>query len=133
MTKPQHIAFRSKNRRSIFKIGSDNSLLCKNVRRGLIMSTSCRIFFVEENDRVRAISYARFRRCHFLGEENETFPEYAGKRLRYAFVIIDLEKRQPVTIRRSDFSIMQFDSVGRLDKADRLRGAALAVNSSRHV
>jgi hypothetical protein len=97
------------------------------------MSMSCRIFFVEEDDRVRSISYARFRRFYFLDDKNEKFPEYAGKRLRYAFIIIDLEERKPLSIRRSDFSTIQFDSEGRLDKADRLRGAALAMNSSPRV
>lgn len=96
------------------------------------MSMSCRVFFVEDDDRVRSIAYARFCRLYFLEDKNEKFPEYAGQRLRYAFVVIDLQNRKPIAIRRSDFSIVQFDSAGRLDKAEWLRGARLGVNSSPH-
>jgi hypothetical protein len=91
---------------------------------------SCRVFFVEDDDRVRPITYARFHRLYFLDDKEEKFPEYAGQRLRYAFVVIDSENRKPIAIKRSDFSIMHFDSAGRRDKSEWLRGARLGMNSS---
>jgi len=94
---------------------------------------SCRIFLVEDDNRVRPIPYARFHRFYFLDDKDETFPEYAGQRLRYAFVIIDLENRRPVSIKRSDFSFVRFDSAGCLDKAEWIRGAKLGMDSSSHA
>jgi hypothetical protein len=43
-----------------------------------------------------------------------SFPQYAGKRVRYAEVTIEFENRKPVEILRMEYFIMHFDSKGEL-------------------
>jgi repressor LexA len=57
----------------------------------------------------------------------ECFPEYAGKRVRYALVAIDLVDRKPVEFLYMEYGYLDFDANGQLDiveqeKADRLGG-----------
>ena len=53
-------------------------------------------------------------------------PEYAGKRVRYALVVVDLLNRELVEIIRSEYSFLPFDAEGRIDPAECEKEARLA-------
>jgi len=61
-------------------------------------------------------------------DSDERIPEYAGKRVRYAEVVVDLEQRKPVEIVKMDYLVMTFDSQGRIDRAERDRKSRLAMD-----
>ncbi len=95
------------------------------------MRISSRIFFVNDDDSLRRISKARFDRL-LQCEPEERFPQCAGKRVRCALVVLDMEGRKPVSVVRRDCSILTFDSDGRLDVAERERTLRLAYESAAH-
>jgi len=57
-----------------------------------------------------------------------SFPQYAGKRVRYAEMAIEFENRKPVEILRMENFIMYFDSKERIDGAVRDDMMSLGVN-----
>jgi len=57
-----------------------------------------------------------------------SFPQYSGKRVRYAEVAIEFENRKPVEILRMEYFIMHFDSKGRIDGTVRDDIMSLGVN-----
>jgi len=59
---------------------------------------------------------------------NESLPEYAEKRVRYAEVVVELEQRKPVEILKMNYLVMTFDSDGRIDRAERDKRARLAMD-----
>jgi hypothetical protein len=61
-------------------------------------------------------------------DSNERFPEYAGKRVRYALVVLKTEDRKPVAIKYIDWAILKFDDEGGLDEEDEQRNAELGVS-----
>src|SRR5438132_12074541 len=91
------------------------------------MGIGMRVFFVESDDRLKRISLRRFEGLmdHRVGME--PLPEYAGQRLRYAFVILETENRKPVAITHIDCAILKFDETGRVDSDDWNRQGHLAV------
>ncbi len=81
------------------------------------MGRGIRIFFVNEDDTLRRIPIAKYERL--LGGDPEVhFQEYAGKRVRYVFVILKLFNRKPVKIISIQYSIFSFDPKGRIDIGD---------------
>ncbi len=57
-----------------------------------------------------------------------SFPQYAGKRVRYAEMAIEFENRKPVEILRMEYFIMHFDYKGRIDSTARDDARKLGVN-----
>lgn len=89
------------------------------------MGISLRIFLVDDDDSIKRLpltQYERLLRC----DPEERFPEYAGKRVRYALVVVDLVNRIPVEIVRIQYSLLSFDSEGRIDPVEREKKATLA-------
>ena len=64
------------------------------------MGLGVRVFVFEEND-IRKISYARFQRL-LDGHERERLPEYAGKKIKYALVLIETKNRKPIEVLNID-------------------------------
>jgi hypothetical protein len=59
------------------------------------MGMGLRVFFVDDNNALIKVSFARWDRlCN--DHPKECFPEHAGKRLRYIFVVLELVNRNPV-------------------------------------
>ena len=86
-----------------------------------------RIFIINGDDSLRRLpnaKYERMLRC----DPNEPLIQYAGKRIRYALVIVETENRKPNKIIRIQYSYMFFDSKGFLDTQERERGMQLGVN-----
>jgi hypothetical protein len=59
------------------------------------MSIGTRLFFLDNEDRIHRISVRKFNRFYLQHDENESFPDFAGRRVRYALVFLELEDRKP--------------------------------------
>ncbi len=90
------------------------------------MSIAIWIFIVNDDDSIQRFPLARFER---LIERNpkERLPQYAGKRIRYVEVALELEQREPVGILRILYLILPFDSEGRVDAAEQEKERRLGV------
>ena len=82
------------------------------------MGISLRIFIVNNDDSLKRIAVAKYERL-LARDPKGHLPQYAGKRMRYALVFVDLENRQPVEILRIQYSYLYFDSDG-LIEADQI-------------
>lgn len=89
------------------------------------MGISLRIFLVNDDDSVKRLPLAQYDRL-LQRDPNECLPQYAAKQVRYALVVVDLVNRRPVEILRIQYSLLSFDSEGRIDPADREKEAKLA-------
>ena len=67
---------------------------------------------------------ARYERL-FRHDPNECLPEYVGKRLKYAHVVVELEDRKPVNVIMSQFSHLTFDTDGKIDQSSMEKEARL--------
>ena len=81
------------------------------------MGLSHRIFIIDDNDSLHRLSNARFDRL-FRGEQGECLPQYAGKRVRYAMVILEMAGRKPLSIVQIDYCLMPLDAEGRIDRKE---------------
>lgn len=93
------------------------------------MGIGLRVFLVDNNDAFIKVSYARWERLH-SNHPTERFPEYAGKRMRFIMVFLDLEERKPVYINHLDLGYIIFDADGKMDQEDWERHKHLVVESA---
>ena len=82
------------------------------------MGISLRLFIVNDDNSLQRIALAKYERL-LDRDPRGRLPQYAGKRMRYALVFVDLEERQPVEILRIQYSYLYFDSEG-LIEADQI-------------
>jgi len=75
------------------------------------MGIGIRLFFFDDNS-VNRFSVAKFQRL-WNGNVNEKIPQYAGKMIKYAMVIVETENRQPIKIIHWECSYIRIDSKGR--------------------
>ncbi len=101
--------------------------LCGEVPDWCVMGLSLRIFLVNDDDSIQRLALARYDRL-LERDPKERLPQYAGKRVRYALVVVDLTNREPVEILRIQYSYLFFDSEGRVDPTEREKEARLAFN-----
>ena len=81
------------------------------------MGISIRVLLVDDEDSLKRLPLTRYERL-IRGNPNERLPQYAGKRVRFAEVAVELEERKPVQIIRAVYGILPFDSEGRIDAAE---------------
>jgi len=93
------------------------------------VSVLFRVFFFDDEDRLSRVPLKRFERLMLRHDSSETFPELAGRRVRYAFVALKGEQGKPVKVEHVDYAIIQFDDEGRLDEAEHMRAMQLAVET----
>jgi len=91
------------------------------------MGTGLRVFLVNDDGSLKRFPFARFERL-FQHHPEEHLPEYAGKRVRYALVVVDLVNREPVEIIGIQYPILTFDSKGKIDAAELEKEMRLGVN-----
>lgn len=92
------------------------------------MGVSVRVFIIEEDDTVHKISHAAFERL-VRQDPNERLLKYAGQKVRYALIAVQMENRKPIDILHTEESFFYFDSNGRLDFSDRNERIELVLNS----
>jgi hypothetical protein len=95
-------------------------------RETRLMGLAVRVFLVEDDAYLRRLPLARYKRL-LRGEAEGRLPQYAGKRVRYALVVVDLVDRRPIEIRHVEYSWLSFDSEGRLDRSEQRKEARLAM------
>jgi hypothetical protein len=91
------------------------------------MGISLRIFLVNDDDSIQRFPLARFERL-IQRDPKERLPQYAGKRVRYVEVALELEQRKPVGILRVLYLIMPFDAEGRVDAAEQEKEQRLGID-----
>ena len=79
---------------------------------GLVFRT-----FICEDNKIKKIPAAKFQRL-WHGDQKEKIPEYAGKRVKFASLVVQLETRKPVTVAHSDYMIIKIDDQGTFDRQE---------------
>jgi len=80
------------------------------------MGLGSRIFIVNDDQSIKKLSMARFERL-FRRDLDERLSKYAGKRVKYAHVVVELENRKPVSVVMIQYSYLSFDADGRIDQS----------------
>jgi hypothetical protein len=91
------------------------------------MGLGSRIFLVNDDGSLQRLSLARYERL-LHRDPKERLPQYAGKRIRYVLVVLEIENRRPTEVILVQYSYLSFDSEGRIDAAEREKQASLAVD-----
>jgi hypothetical protein len=91
------------------------------------MGLGIRIFIVEEDDTIKRLPLTRYERL-FKRDPDERLLEYAGKRVRYALIVVDLVNRKPIEVVRDEFGFLEFDDEGRLKVSEHEKQERLAFD-----
>jgi hypothetical protein len=90
------------------------------------MGIACRVFFADDNDSLQRIPMTRLDRLlHFDGREK--LQQYAGKRVRCAMVFLEMAGRRVRAITNIEYSLLQFNDKGRIDKKEWGKGMRLGM------
>ena len=92
------------------------------------MGLGTRIFIVKEDDSLERLSLKKFNGLT-KGYSDERLLKLAGKRMRYALIVLEMIDRKPVEILMTEYSFLTFDSEGRLDANEREDTARLAMDT----
>jgi hypothetical protein len=92
------------------------------------MGLGTRIFIVKEDDSLQRLTLKRYNRL-IKGHPDEGLMQYAGKRIRYALIVLEMINRKPAEILMTEYSYLTFDSKGRLDACEREKAARLAIDT----
>ena len=91
------------------------------------MGLSIRIFIIEEDNTIKRLPLARFERL-LKRDPNESQPQYAGKQVRYALIVVNLVNRMPIEVIRDEFAYLDFDEEGRLKTSEHEKRENLAFD-----
>ena len=91
------------------------------------MGLSIRIFIVEDDDTIKRLPLTRYERLH-KHDPDERLLKYAGQRVRYALIVVDLVNRRPVEIVKDEFGFLFFDDEGRLKESEHGKAESLAFD-----
>ena len=92
------------------------------------MGLGTRIFIVKEDDTLQRLTLKRYNRLN-KGHPDEGLMQYAGRRLRYALIVLEMINRKPVEVLMTEYSFLTFDSNGRLDAGEREEAARLSMDT----
>ena len=88
------------------------------------MGFSVRVFFVDGNQ-VARIPLRRYEELRSRG--GEAMPEWASHRVHCAMAYVEMCRRKPQSVLRIDYTVLTFDSRGRLDYSNWQRQGTLAA------
>ena len=91
------------------------------------MGLSIRVFIVEDDNTIKRLPMIRFERL-LNRDPNESLPKYAGKRVRYALVVVNLVNRKPVEVVRDEFAYLDFDEEGRFKEPEHEKEESSALD-----
>jgi hypothetical protein len=91
------------------------------------MGLSIRIFIVEDDDTIKRLPLASYERLH-KRDLYEQLSKYAGKRVRYALIVLDLVNRKPIEIVRDQFGFLDFHDKERLKISEHEQKDSLAFD-----
>ena len=92
------------------------------------MGIAFRFFIIGENDELMRISYARYKRLS-AGKPRDRMPEFAGRRIRWAQIAVEMEDRKPLRVVWTFFGYLPFDQRGGLDEEQIRKSAALSLET----
>ncbi|MGD8264828.1 MAG: hypothetical protein PVG70_19240 [Desulfobacterales bacterium] len=92
------------------------------------MGLGTRIFIVKEDDSIERLSLKRYDRL-IKRHPDERLLQFAGKRIRYALMVLEMLNRKPVRILMAEYSFLVFDSEGRLDVSEQEKAARLVMDT----
>lgn len=83
-----------------------------------------RLFLVHEDSSIDRIALSRFERLVTRNDPNERWPEYAGKRLRYALLSVeqDADSNEYMRVIHASYGFITLDAEGRRCKASAKKG-----------
>lgn len=84
------------------------------------MGIGVRVFVVGTDGELQKWSYKRFERV-FDGQES--VPAFAGRRLQYAMLFVDLEERRPVRVKHVEWRVLRIDNDGKHNPTAAMRAA----------
>jgi hypothetical protein len=91
------------------------------------MGLGTRIFIVKEDDSIERLSLKQYNRL-IKGHPDGRLLQFAGKRIRYALMVLEMMNRKPIEILMAEYSFLAFDSQGRLDVSEREKSIRLAMD-----
>ncbi len=91
------------------------------------MGSSVRVFVVLDDDAIERFPKSQYERLSDRSQDIRV-ERFAGKRVRFAIVFVELAQRQPVSVQHMSFDLIQFDAEGRLDREAHDRALALAIS-----
>ena len=91
------------------------------------MGLGTRIFIVKEDDSIERLSLKQYNRL-IKGHPDGRLLQFAGKRIRYALMVLEMMNRKPIGILMAEYSFLAFDSQGRLDVSEREKSIRLAMD-----
>lgn len=92
-------------------------------------SIAVRNFLVTDEDEIVRLSNARFDRLH-SNPPKDSLAAFAGQRVRWAEIIVELENRKPSNVLRDAYYYLHFGSDGCLNVDHYMQDAALVVDAS---
>lgn len=90
------------------------------------MGIGLRYFAVSSDDTVKRWTQARFKR---VWDGSEPLPEFAGRRLRYALVIVETYEREVVALRGVEWNVMALDPAGKHDRMAAMNDAVAVMSA----
>ena len=92
------------------------------------MGTGYRVFLLDHNDQIEQIPRAQYERL-LRREPSTQLLKFAGKRVRCAFVVLDVEGHIPLSIQDISYSWLSLDADGRVDLRKREKQMRLAMQT----
>lgn len=96
------------------------------------MGIGTRVFIIDDDDSIHRIATALYDRL-LHRDPGECIPAYSGKSIRCATVILEVAGRMPLSVIETYYSILYFDSEGRLDSDMLDKAMLLAAGSMKPV
>jgi transposase len=93
----------------------------------MTMGLSIRIFIVEDDDTIKRLPLARYERL-LKRDPDERLSRYAGKRVRYALIVVDLVNRKPIEVVRDEYAYLDIDKEGRFKEPAYEKGDSSAFD-----
>lgn len=93
---------------------------------------SVRLFVIDDESKISRMVLAKYRRL-LKRDENERILNYAGKRIRFAEAVVEMENKRPVRITRLVYFQRLFDSQGMLDEKELMTNLQHIFEPSRRV
>ena len=79
-----------------------------------------RAFLVDDDDTVHKFSYSKLDRL-LTSYSQESLPEMANRRIRYAIIRVETRHRRPVRVIGAEFGFLKLNHAGRVDEDERAR------------
>mgnify|MGYP001606110676 CR=1 FL=1 len=99
-----------------------------HITKAQIMGMGTRIFIVKEDNSLQRLTLKRYNQL-IKGLADKDLVQYAGKRIRYVLIVLEMINRKPAEILMAEYSFLAFDSKGRLDAGEREKAARLAMDT----